>query len=318
MIELTVLIPTYNRKVELTKTLLMLQAQKNQEFKVVLSDNSSDYSIENEIFPQLVPSFFQRITVIHNQRNIGADSNIAQLFQLCDTKWGWLLGDDDIVSEDAIDTIQSTIAENNSVGCIWFTLADVDYDEIHVNNMQKFVLCNEKIHSYGDTVFLSNKVYDMEEAVKYLYVTYRYSYTCVSQCIPMFEMLKRGKELLIVRGKQVVRHAGFKNGVTWDVSKVALGMRTLMDYPSGLSRKMHFRFVQSVMIGYSLVLRLYIRLDDLPWNYEIYLRELFDCCYKYFLPFHKRLLGRIIVPLLCTRKGHYLAHRVLSMRENKS
>ena len=51
MYDLTVLIPTYNRKERLTQTLDCLSKQTNRSFQIVITDNCSDYDV-NELIQQ--------------------------------------------------------------------------------------------------------------------------------------------------------------------------------------------------------------------------------------------------------------------------
>ena len=46
---LTVLIPTYNRKYQLIRTLDALNKQSDQDFKIFISDNASNYSVLDEV-----------------------------------------------------------------------------------------------------------------------------------------------------------------------------------------------------------------------------------------------------------------------------
>lgn len=94
--ELSVLIPTYNRKEKLKKTLLALEKQFDDNFYVVILDNASEYSIEQEVLPELSFQFSKVIRIIKRKYNVGLGNNISGLFSVCETKWGWLLGDDDV------------------------------------------------------------------------------------------------------------------------------------------------------------------------------------------------------------------------------
>ena len=44
--KITVLIPTYNRKESLSRTLRDLESQTRKDFYVVISDNASDYDVK--------------------------------------------------------------------------------------------------------------------------------------------------------------------------------------------------------------------------------------------------------------------------------
>ena len=111
---LSVMIPTYNRKEKLIRTLSALSTQTFKDFGIIISDNNSNYSIENEILHKYEVDFRKSIKVHHNRVNVGLSLNMAGLFTLCPTEWAWFLGDDDIIFDDSVEKIVNII--NNNAG----------------------------------------------------------------------------------------------------------------------------------------------------------------------------------------------------------
>lgn len=106
---LTICIPTFNRPKELNNQLRVLLPQLNNEVKLVVRDNHSNYNIK-KLFPGLD---YEKFEYIINHKNIGADANIARCLETCDTKWLWILGDDDLIKNNTVLTILNLLKSND-------------------------------------------------------------------------------------------------------------------------------------------------------------------------------------------------------------
>jgi glycosyltransferase involved in cell wall biosynthesis len=105
---LTICIPTYNRPKALHDQLQVLIPQLTNDIKLVIRDNHSNYNLK-QLYPGLK---FEKFEYIRNDFNIGADANIARCMETCNTKWLWILGDDDLIKNDAILNILHLIKLN--------------------------------------------------------------------------------------------------------------------------------------------------------------------------------------------------------------
>lgn len=313
---LTVLIPTFNRKSSLLKLLWKLELQTVQNFYVLISDNASNYSIEEEIIPRLSKSFIPQISIYRRKYNIGAWNNIAGLFSLCETKWGWVLSDDDNIYYDSIEKIYDLIHNNKEIGGFWFSLVETSFNGTIIRSLEEYIQLEEKLASCGDAIFVSNKVFNMEIVQKYVYKTNLYAYTVIPHCIPIFEMLKEHINFMVVFNNIIVKHGGFKNGVTWDVRAATLGIRTIMDYETNLTWKDHRRFVKCVMFPWRNVIRLYLMSDGKKWDYGRYLKIVYDNCYKYILSLPERITMRLLICTSRRKKGYQLMKKIYAVYRN--
>ena len=190
MYELTVVIPTYNRKEDITNTLKSLEKQTCQDFKVYITDNNSDFDI-NSILEEVNPDFAKRINIEKNRVNFGADYNIQKAVLSCDTKWGWLLSDDDIISEDSIRVIINDIRKHPDAAWIHYSVYKFDDNNKtrlfrNLNSFAKFLNGVNQVWEIvtGDLIFSSNKVFNYDIMNKYLplYIQYgggdTYVYVC--------------------------------------------------------------------------------------------------------------------------------------------
>ena len=112
---LTVAIPTFNRPDQLTRCVELLRAQTDKRFKLLILDNAS--STPAALAIKAVTSDWPELDlrVIRHSINVGGDANILRCFEICETEYLWVLGDDDDPLPTAIETILSTIQANHDL-----------------------------------------------------------------------------------------------------------------------------------------------------------------------------------------------------------
>lgn len=111
---LTIIIPTYNRKNEISKilpTIINSTEFNSKKIKLIVSDNcSTDGSIE----------YLQGMSDLHgfelniNRNNLGFAGNLHVLVSLVDTEYFWLMGSDEIISDDAIPRVVNSVENLDS------------------------------------------------------------------------------------------------------------------------------------------------------------------------------------------------------------
>lgn len=314
---LTVLIPTYNRKKQLARTLDALNNQSDQNFKILISDNASDYSISNELLNQYPEEFVRRITIHRNRANMGADMNIASVLARCDTEWGWLLGDDDAIDERAVENIKKKISENPSCSAFWFSISQRQKDDVTICSLESLIKILKANNFYGDWIFISNKVYNIKKTECYFEAMFFRLYTRIAHCIPILEMLKNHKEVCVVNSVQIVRHAPLEQDITWDLNTTLTGLRTIMDYNSGLQYSKHKELVKYTMFSPGIAIRKYLKSDSLPWNYRTYLKFVYRETYCRIYQFPINLLLHVIVDFVSTPIGFRVGKRILEIKVRK-
>lgn len=314
---LSILIPTYNRREGLIRTLKALQAQKSFDFCIVISDNCSNYSIEKDVLELLDFDFRSRINMYHQPFNVGGTDNIIGLLGLCKTEWAWILGDDDLVDDFAVEKVMKSIQGNPDVGGMWFTLEDDSSNKSTiVRSMTGLLSVIESIqyNRSGDFIFCSSKVYNIKKIKKYMEIVHRFSYTRIAQCFPFVELLKDSEPVLIIRGDPIVKHSGGKP--SWDISKTVSGLSTLIDYPTGMQWDEHCRFVKAVMFDPRFVFSSYLKAKDLPWNYRTYLKNVYNCCYKHCYSGLKGFYIRTFCTIASHKSGYRLIKTVLNQKRS--
>ncbi len=104
---LTIAIPAHRRPETLEKIIVQLKNEKNQDFRLLIADDSMDQSVEKMIKKYL--KTMPNLNYHKNEENLGFNKNVFQLYELIETKYLWYLCDDDTVLEGCVDSILSAI-----------------------------------------------------------------------------------------------------------------------------------------------------------------------------------------------------------------
>lgn len=302
--KLCVVIPTFNRKEKLERTLVYLKNQIRDDFYIVIADNNSDYRIE-DIVASFSDEFKKRIIIKKNKFNIGMCGNIAGLFEKADAEWCWFLSDDDFPQKTAIDTIMNDIDIYSKQGVSiiqypHFKIADemikeytivgnlVDYIE-YFNNL--LTSGNTLTEVEGTLVYLSNKVYRIGMLGDYIRYAYDYCNTGIPQVMPIIKALDDCRAHILLHN-EIIIHTDPENERSWNIKSIALGMSTIRNIPLNLDEKRKKELWYLLMIRFKLVLEDYFRNGVNDFDY---LNILYNNIYKYILnPNHNDYYSEVL------------------------
>lgn len=155
---LTIAIPTYNRPESIKSQIKALMPQLTEEVSLIVLDNFSDVPVSSI----LTESERERTNIIRNNYNIGADSNIAKCFELCETRWLWTLSDDDAIAQDAVSNVLNSIKQFDDALFINFN-SPFDY---RIKGVDAF---GNSISNYQRLFWMSICLYNFEKLQPYLY-----------------------------------------------------------------------------------------------------------------------------------------------------
>lgn len=141
--DLTIIIPTYNRKelLEITTKHLLncFERFTNFKFQIIISDNAS---IESPRF--IIEKIADdRITFLENKKNLGITRNILNASKLAKGKFMWIFGDDDLVDFEGIKKIVSLIKNEDTFEFLQIGVKSFKYEE-DINWKEK----GKKINTY--------------------------------------------------------------------------------------------------------------------------------------------------------------------------
>ena len=316
--ELVILIPTYNRRKQLSKTLSALLNQTDSDFRVIISDNASNYDVLS-LVSEFSESFKSRITVYSRKNNVGADANIIGLFGLCETGWVWTLSDDDIVYDDAVETIKRYITKHPNAGCIDFFLPDNLGEENgysvelrNIDEFSEFYIDNPQPNSlwHGDLIFLSNKVFNLDNMKKYVEYAYKYIYTKISTVVIFSYMLADNVPFVIVNRHVVDVNTNGEGG--WNTLEVYLASRTLGDMRLPCDRNTKNRLLRVLAFDIRDVLYVYFT-DERGREYEKYLDKLYLDLYADILDIRKKSVLWLFAKLTKSTIGYRIAKRIADL-----
>lgn len=144
---LSICIPTFNRKESLEFCLKSLVKQKNNNFEVCISDNCSNYNIFKFLKPYKKKL---NLRVSRNKKNLGFALNVLKVTSMAKGKFIWLLGDDDLLIEGAINDLIKKIIKNKKIDFFWVNSFYLDINELRKLNKKStysLPLNNLKKHS---------------------------------------------------------------------------------------------------------------------------------------------------------------------------
>lgn len=197
---LTIAIPTYNRPDKIFTQVMGILPQLTNEVCLIVLDNHSDIPVI-DLFDEEVKL---KCEFIRNKQNIGADANIAKCFDLCETPWLIVLGDDDPLETFAVETILNDIkqADKNTIF--------LNYDEKQqyiAFGLDEFLKhCDKR---YWCLFWMSGCVYNIPPLKEFFYQYFYSISTMQPNIILLVNVLAAHPEYCIkVTGKRIHKLAG--------------------------------------------------------------------------------------------------------------
>lgn len=169
---LTIGIPTYNGSAYIRSTLDSVIKQISDELKtrvdILVSDNASTDGIQ-EIVKGYQESQSARIQYSRNGTNVGYDRNVDMLFKKASGQYVWMLGDDDVLKDEAISQVLNVLDlhQNLRVVQINFDCYDRKFENVLTHASTSVdLLCNDAdsflLHSNGRYGQVSSLVMNKE------------------------------------------------------------------------------------------------------------------------------------------------------------
>ena len=290
MNNLTIVIPTYNRKLRLEKTLRLLKMQSNQNFDVFILDDASDYDVM-EIVKKQDANFAAKIKVERNISNLGLAGNTAMAFTKVDSGWIWTLADDDMPSIYAVEHIHREIENAKDVGIIMFSILNLgkymENSYIEFSGLKEMLLFYQKVMNKkeckgveGDFIFFSNKVFKVEYVKRYLKQIFKYLYTTIPQNMPILFGLDNRKVKFRISNKKIVSYVE-PDGDHWNWLDNGLGMTTLKDLPLHITKNDKSILYRLCMFDYEHVIK--AAQNEKTESAYNKLEEMYFRLYQYFL-----------------------------------
>lgn len=232
---LSIVIPTYNRPEKLLRVLQALQKQvKHYQVQILVIDNCSDVNIE--YFLKSFNLNFDPICfrVVRNSGNVGLGGNILMAFLLCQTKWMWLLGDDDIPHEGALEKIEN---ELDSISEDFFAIKFNSHaggfpksqEFLSIVNKSNCLEYLSNLSYYSNFLFISNSVYNVDEFKKFTFHMANGLRTIAPHVIASLNLLAENNKMKLV-DQFIINHGRVEKGeANWSSARLISGVIHLYD-----------------------------------------------------------------------------------------
>jgi len=232
---LSICIPTYNRLALLKKNITKILPQITKECKLIIIDNHSDYNSVIELKPILDQFPNINCELIINKTNIGGNANILRCFELCETKWLYIIGDDDQLANNGIKRILEDIKKYTN----FYTLNYQWFPEKNWNSYRPIITLGvydfiEKIESISKILFISSNVYNINVLKKFLYIGYQYQMTNAPHLSILLYALAQNKNSKVFLSQFLLVYNGYDevpSDSQWNMINFFQNIRLLLDLP---------------------------------------------------------------------------------------
>lgn len=238
---LMVVIPTYNRKFALLRTLHLLEQQTDDNFTVSIVDNASEYNVQ-EVRNELSEQFNDKLSIYTNSMNIGMCGNLANIFTFASEGWVWTLADDDLPEIKAIEIIRYYMGKYRNAGAVMFSIRKMNLltsynQEIELKcisdlaNFYKklFYETGLKENYSGDFIYLSNKIFNTTLCKKYISDIFKNANSGIPQVYPIIKTLDERNQSVVISNYKIVNYSS-EGQDHWDFFEIALGTSGVVNW----------------------------------------------------------------------------------------
>lgn len=195
LVLLTIAIPTYNRNQVLAANLAVLLDQLTPQCRLLIIDNCSDVPVADTLGGMLAGYPSAQVAIVRNRVNVGVNANILRCFELCDTEWLWILGDDDCAMPEAITTMIDHIVSHPMATFISFSSVIHRYSSVvKRNGVHEFVA---GIEDFGHILGIWTSLYRVRPIQANLRYGYQYAYSMAPHIVALLMALRDGGETVV-------------------------------------------------------------------------------------------------------------------------
>ena len=219
---LTVAIPTFNRNDLLKACVARLLPQLGGR-ELLIVDNASDVPVATSLGAWLEESGIANVRIVRNSSNVGAGANLLRCLELCRTDWMYCLGDDDLVADDCIETIERALKAHPQALYMSFSRRNMRRASSFVTDgLADFV---DRLDDWSTFLFMSSSIVRTGPLCAELRWGYLYAYSWAPFQALLLKALAQGGE--VVFAEAVLCHEESLADETWVPFPVAAGKMVL-------------------------------------------------------------------------------------------
>lgn len=227
---LSVVIPTYDRPMELARMLKVLLPQARLlGVPVCILDNACPIEVENVM--ESFGEFRDLVKIIRNRVNIGGNANICRCFEICESEWMWMPGDDDIPDEKCLLKILEELKNLNSRVCyVNFSCNNFKHPlSLELDGLDALAEQLRDRTMASNLLFISVGVFNISACRKHLIVGYQHIYTCAPHLAILFSTLANNAHSCKFSTRQIVMYMPPNADNQWSMLKLFAGIPGLYE-----------------------------------------------------------------------------------------
>lgn len=227
--QLLVTIPNFNRREQLLAILTSLRKQWNGQFNVLILDDCSEDSQIQAAILNTFPDAPQWVSFLRHNNRIGLSANLVSCFDHANGEWMWLLGNDDELADDSIETILNALRENPSASFLNFASNLVQRTETRLAaGLDDFL---KQLDSHANLNFISTGIYRVEHFKKYIATGYHYGYTFSPHLAMLFSLLRDAPaQVVVFHHKAICNHRPARDSKErWSRIDFCLGASAMLE-----------------------------------------------------------------------------------------
>jgi len=219
---LAISIPTYNRAKYLEELLVCIK--NNLEKSPFLQEYLNVYVFDNDSSDntsEIVKNCEIDIIYKKNETNTKADPNINQAYTIPDEEYIWVIGDDELLSDFAINNVIKLIQEHSPALIIQSAKEEKDNEYQFFNSYNEFAQITSKkdpysliAHSLISANIIKKSFFDQNFAKEKLATCYGHMYGMINGiCNKNSKIIKINNNDLIVRQQRAPYHDDFPSDI---------------------------------------------------------------------------------------------------------
>jgi len=221
---LSIAIPTYNRREKLVRLVTSLRPMLTSQVYLLVVDNDSDYPVHDalqEVTKNIPASLF---TIVKNKTNVGANPNVLRCFELVTTEWVWIIGDDDLLYPEAIETVIKAIKQFPDALVVNFNTQMLELHKVRreqttiVSSIESLA---DSLDDYANFLFISANVYRRKAILPWLRLGYMQIHSFSSHVSMVLAAIQEKAGICVFHSGLTIRHEPTAPGDGWNWMNVA-------------------------------------------------------------------------------------------------
>ena len=224
---LTIAIPTYNRPLDLSRTVGLLIEQLDVQTQLLVLDNCSNEPAETVLEPFLRKSP-ERLRIVRNSLNVGVTANIMRCIEFAESPYVWVMSDDDLPTPDSVSIVHRYIHETPDCAFWKFSSAQYPFEvELRASSAEDFL---NFVGTMWQAIWISNGVINRRAVAPHFAIASHWSSSSSAHMLLILLALEAGYQA-IISTKTIAEHKPPVEEQKGDLATIYAGFPLLLDAP---------------------------------------------------------------------------------------